>query len=233
MRRLGLVVATIVGLCALGPVPAPGEEAAPKRADRKEPPRTEFGALLIAPRTADRLAPKAGNGSSSRIRPQASSWGTTLGGLAIVVALILIVAKVVRKHVPAGPGLLPAEALQILGRRNLEQRHTIHLVRCGARILIVGASQQGLNTLAEITDPVEVDYLAGLCRQSGQDAAGSFGQLFKRFQPEATPGDAPDDTVNAAADLASQRLKHRLHQAADPGSPGIASALHALESVHG
>jgi tellurite resistance protein len=50
-------------------------------------------------------------------------------------------------------------------------------LRCGSRILIVGSTPDGLSTLSEITDPVEVDYLAGVCSRT--DAEPGVGQAFK------------------------------------------------------
>ena len=42
--------------------------------------------------------------------------------------------------------------------------------------------QHGLSTLSEITDPVEVDLLAGLCRQGETDSiTNQFGQILGRF----------------------------------------------------
>lgn len=212
-------------------------DPAAKHAERREPARTESGALLIAPRTSDKLPGKQGSpGSASRIRPQTSGWGTVIGGLSIVVALILSVAKIVRKHVPATAGALPPEALQILGRRTLEPRQTIHLVRCAGRILVIGASQQGLSTLAEITDPVEVDYLAGLCQRSEPESpAKSFGQIFQRFRTGEPAAEEPDAASPHALlpDLASQRLKDRLQQAPAFETASASAALHGLEKVHG
>ena len=83
-------------------------------------------------------------------------------GLAFVLCLILIVAAWAKRHLPQANSALPSEAVQILGQRAVGQRQMIQLIRCGSRILVLGATPNGLTTLSEITDPVEVDYLAGL-----------------------------------------------------------------------
>lgn len=74
---------------------------------------------------------------------------------------------------------LPPEALEILGRRFIDQRQAILLVRIGSRILVVGSSPSGLQPLGEVNDPVEVDLVAGLCRRNENRGIGnSFMQLL-------------------------------------------------------
>lgn len=208
MIRVLLILALMTSSFTGGTTACAQDTPAAQRADRKEPARNEAGALLIAPRTPERLAKSRSN---PRLQPQSSGWGTVAGGLSVVVALLLGGAILLRKHGPLGPRSLPAEVLQVLGRRALAQRHSMHLVRLGSRILVIGVSQQGLTTLAEITDPVEVDFLAGLCRPVAADAAaGSFGQLFQRFRAD----DVPPHNSSESGDAAARRLKDRLHQTA-------------------
>jgi flagellar biogenesis protein FliO len=146
-----------------------------------------------------------------------------------VLALIYLTARVVRKNVPAAQKTLPAEVVQVLGRKALDYRHTIHLVRFGSRMLMVGTSQEGMRALSEITDPVEIDYLAGLCRPSEPaSVAGTFSQLFQRFQnPEPAPAEseshaeleaAPQVQTEPDSDPAILRLQQRLQQSARGGA---------------
>jgi len=187
----------------------------------------------IPRRTSDRGAPQDGKTARAGQKPRtaADGWWTTLGGLAAVLGLIYLTARVVRKNVPAAQKTLPAEVVQVLGRKALDYRHTIHLVRFGSRMLMLGTSQEGMRTLSEITDPVEIDYLAGLCRPSEPaSVAGTFSQLFQRFQnPEPAPAEAESPAVPEAAprvqtevdpdsDPAILRLQQRLQQSARGGA---------------
>lgn len=58
----------------------------------------------------------------------------------------------------------------------------VHLVRCGSRMLVLGVGPDGVRTLAEITDPLEVDVLAGACRRRDESSAGvaAFAHLLQR-----------------------------------------------------
>jgi hypothetical protein len=151
--------------------------------------RESVPALSAAPGAARAITPPTqplnslsrGAGKSAQ---SGGGWGTTLAALMFVVVLIVVGAKLWRSHGPAIARGLPREAVELLGKRYLDQRQCIHLVRCGARILILGSSPNGLHTLAEVTDPVEVDYLAGLCRQQHDDAPPlPFATLFKKQDP--------------------------------------------------
>ena len=109
-----------------------------------------------------------------------SSW-SALGALVIVVGLILVIARLLRRHAPMFQQSLPTDALEILGRRAIDPRQSILLVRIGSRILVVGSSPNGLNSLGQIDDAVEVDVLAGLCRRGPQGGilGASFFKLLK------------------------------------------------------
>ncbi len=190
-----------------------------------------------------RLIPTPSGGKSSRpsdktgesARPKAKNsggaWWTTLASLTAVLALVYLTAKVLRKGMPAAQRTLPVEVVQVLGRKPLDYRNTIHLVRCGSRLLILGSSQAGLTPLSEISDPVEVDYLAGLCKPSELGSvADTFNQLFRKFQapePTETAGQAEPE---ADADPAVLRLQARLQQ---PGGafPGDLNGEHFEEAT--
>jgi flagellar biogenesis protein FliO len=179
--EISLIFALLQGTARAEPLTAAAPNTRPQAA-AVEPARV--GSRKLTRPAAAESEPAAGKRTASR---PASSWWTTLGGLAVVLVLILSSAFALKKHVPATAGILPAEVIQVLGRRYLDHRQSIQLVRCGSRILILANSQQhGLHTLAEVTDPVEVDLLAGLCQQSQANSVSqNFVQLFqKQFRPE-------------------------------------------------
>jgi flagellar biogenesis protein FliO len=160
-----------------------------------------------------RVGDKSAAAGKSREKKSGSSWWTTLGSLTAVLALIYLTAKVLRKGMPAAQRTLPAEVMQVLGRKPLDYRNTIHLVRCGSRLLVIGSSQAGLAPLSEISDPQEVDHLAGLCKASEPgSAAETFSQLFRKFQaPEETEPTGEIEPV-PDSDPAVLRLQARLSQ---------------------
>ena len=75
----------------------------------------------------------------------------------------------------------------MLGRASLATRQQVHLVRCGSKLLLVSVTPTGVETLTEITDPEEVDQLAGLCRGAQPGSATAvFRHVFQQFGREPT-----------------------------------------------
>lgn len=124
---------------------------------------------------------------------------TVGSSLAVVLGLFLVVAWAMRRTVPGASAALPGEVVEVLGRSVLAGREQLHLVRCGSKLLLVSVSQSaGVSTLTEITEPDEVNRLAGLCRQSQPGSAtAAFRQVFEQL---ARPRTAPAASVSETGD---------------------------------
>ena len=109
---------------------------------------------------------------------------TVGGSLAIVLGLFFIVAWAMRKTAPRGSLLLPKEVFEILGRAPLGARQQVQLLRCGNKLLLVSITPNGTETLTEVTDPLEVDRIAGICQQAHpKSATTAFRQVFQQLAP--------------------------------------------------
>jgi flagellar biogenesis protein FliO len=110
------------------------------------------------------------------------SASTMIGSLAIVVGLFLLVAWVLRRGMPKQPRTLPAGILEVLGRAPLVGRQQVHLVRLGNKLLLLAITPSGIETLSEVTDPMEIDRLAGMCQQSStHSSTKAFTQVLGEF----------------------------------------------------
>ena len=126
--------------------------------------------------TPHRQSESEGRGSSVR------ALGTIAGSLAIVLTLLFVALWLLRRTVPAAAQPLPAEVVEVLGRAPLSGRQQMHLLRCGRKLLLVSVTPEGAKTLTEITDPLEVDRLAGLCQQNRPNSAtATFRRVFEQF----------------------------------------------------
>jgi len=121
--------------------------------------------------------------SATPARPRSTgSIATALGGLAFVLGLFFLVAWLLKRSMPRASRPLPAEAVEVLGRTMLADRQYAHLVRVGNKMVLVAVSAGGAETLTEITDPAEVDRLAGICRQAAAaSTTRAFRQVFDQF----------------------------------------------------
>jgi len=107
---------------------------------------------------------------------------TVGGSLAVVLGLFLMVAWLMRRAAPKSLTPLPSEVVEVLGRAPLAGRQQLHLLRCGRKLLLVSVTPAGAETLTEISEPEEVDRLAGLCQQARPGSATqAFRQVFEQF----------------------------------------------------
>lgn len=132
--------------------------------------------------------------TSPGVRESSSGrFGATIGNATLVLGSIcvgiVLLAVVLRRRRQSTGGRLPVAAVEVLGRTPLDGRHTISLVRCGARVLVLSMDMSdGLSTLAEITDSDEVNLLVDLCRRPGGDMAGALDGIG---QAAAVPTESP------------------------------------------
>lgn len=114
---------------------------------------------------------------------------TAAGSLAIVLALFFVTAWLLRRGAPQAALSLPSDVVEVLGRAPLPGKQQVHLLRCGHKLLLVWAGAGGVETLTEITDPAEVDRLAGICRAAHpQSATAAFRQVFQQLAREPGEG---------------------------------------------
>lgn len=183
VRALGLVLVLAAdrGPIVAQAVPPGGPYAQPPGAVGRDsiPPSR----LPLPPRSAAEAEGPVGRSVIPSYR--LTSPVTVFGSLAAVLGLFFVVAWALRRAAPRESAPLPAEVVELLGRKILSQRHKLELVRCGKKLLLVSLTPDGAETLTEITDPVEVDRLAGLCRQSQPGSATvTFRQMFQQFSSE-------------------------------------------------
>ncbi|VAX38569.1 hypothetical protein MNBD_PLANCTO02-2279 [hydrothermal vent metagenome] len=163
-------------------------------------------AIQKAASTSRRITPPSDEAKAGKRQPGSSrkkgasgmgSIWTTLGSLALIVGLILIAARLFRKNGGISSGGLPREAMEVLGKQPIDARQSIHLIRLGSRILVVGASPDGMRTLTEITEPIEVDYLAGICKTNTEKSP--FSNAFRTFFTQTDNTNRPSKQSQTSA----------------------------------
>lgn len=107
--------------------------------------------------TAEPEKPRSKTVSSSN-----NLLSTTIS-LGLIVGTLLLVGRWMKRNGFQGSPSLPIEAFELLGRRQIEARTAVHLVKCGNRILVLGVGIDGVRTLSEIRDPSEVEQLTEAC----------------------------------------------------------------------
>jgi len=120
--------------------------------------------------------------------------------LAVVVAAIYLLLRLLRRFFPAlVPAAGPAAPIKPLARFHLAPRQALHLVRCGSRLLLLGATANSINHIATIDDAEEIDRILTAIRRGESPLAG-LTRLFHR------PSEQTTTTRKESPDL-SQRIK--------------------------
>ncbi|HUQ72740.1 MAG TPA: flagellar biosynthetic protein FliO [Planctomycetaceae bacterium] len=188
MNRLRLLLLICVAVAAVAPTEAQtppqslGPFAAETRANPAPIPKPD---LRLPERTATNTASQPKSKPSA---PTASLWGT-VAALGVMALGLMLAVRWLKRHGPPSLRGLPSEAVEPLGQRILSRGVAVHLVRCGSRILLLGVGPDGVRTLSEITDPVEVDLLAGACRRRDETTSGlgAFTQVWQRTNATTSP----------------------------------------------
>lgn len=136
------------------------------------------GATPLAPPGAEK---KQTGAQGTRSFSSPASVLKVAAALGLVLGLFLIVAWGMRRVSPANPPPLPTEALEVLGRAVLAGRQQVHLLRLGRKLVLVSVTPAGIETVCEVTEPEEVDRLAGLCRQAMPGSAtAAFREVLQQ-----------------------------------------------------
>lgn len=105
----------------------------------------------------------------SRSHSPARALSTVISSVVVVLGLFALLVWGARRTRPRHHAALPGEVLEMLGRAPLNARQEMQLVRVGNKLLLLSVTATAAETLTEITDPEEIDRLAGICRHGQSD----------------------------------------------------------------
>jgi flagellar biogenesis protein FliO len=141
--------------------------------------------------------------SSNSVDKPKSTWAAALSmffSLAVVLSLFLSVAWLFRRSQPNAFIKLPKDVVQVMGRTSMAPRQQIYVVRFGNKMLLVSHQPGQTQTLGEITEPTEVERLAGLCEASQPN---SVTHSFREVLSQVASGKTED---RSSARVSSRRL---------------------------
>jgi hypothetical protein len=105
-----------------------------------------------------------------------------------------------------GRGGNTTRAIEVMGSHVIGPRQRVLLLRVGKRLILVGHSSAGMNTLCEIQDPDEVASLLGQLAAQSSAAARPFSAAMNwargrsdEVTAESTQTPAPSDEAAVAA----------------------------------
>lgn len=136
---------------------------------------------------------------------------TVVTALAIVTGAFLLFTWALRrggKHNGLRNGMLPQEAVSVLGRVTYAPRQFAQLLRVGNKLVLVAITPNGPTTLTEVTEAAEVDRIVGLCQQDDRHSTSKeFEKVFQRFSKEPVSGFLGDDALPASLSPAASAYR--------------------------
>lgn len=140
---------------------------------------------------------------------------------AVAAALLMAAPVLVRRYLPGGARLFGGEVVRILGRAHLGPKHSVHVIRVGDRVLVLGVADGSVRTLSELTEPEEVTRLMASANgvsseamldgevdtevdteadaEAGAFAGGPFARLLRRERSSYGSAGGADREVEAAS----------------------------------
>jgi flagellar biogenesis protein FliO len=176
----------------------------------QQQPAAKRAAPLYAPAAEEktRLAAQSATRPRTGAAPGAARQLLTTGAsLTLVLGVFAAVAWTMRRGMPKVLAQrLPSDVLDVLGQATLGHRQQVQLVRLGHKLLLINVSASGAETLAEVTEPAEVDRLTALCRgTSSRSATPSFRDVLQQFRG-ATVTTGPIKTRSLGAGLGKSEV---------------------------
>jgi flagellar biosynthetic protein FliO len=125
--------------------------------------------------------------------------------LAIVIGLVGALVWALRRFAPRAVRMYSSDSLKVLSRTFVGPKQMVCLVKAAGRILVVGATQQSVTLLSEITDSAEVEKIAGAAEAaSSKSATAAFKDMVSNIaRPRRASG---EEELASAAEGISQKL---------------------------
>jgi len=162
---------------AQGPLPA-------------KPPQKKDHRLLARPTSSSNALPKhPRQAAPASGLPKIESFATAGAGLGIVIGLFLVCMWMLRRSSPQPTSPLPPEVASVLGRMPLAARNFAQLLQMGNKLVLFAITPEGVSPITEVTDPVEVQRLLGLCqRNQKQSTTAEFHNVLEQLAQEPASG---------------------------------------------
>jgi flagellar biogenesis protein FliO len=117
-----------------------------------------------------------------------------VGALIAVLGVFMVLLWLTKKIQGPSRTMMSKQTLELLGQKQINKFHCLHLIRLGQRILLVSASDRGVTCLSEINDPVEVAQLLTtnpLSSESSELPPSTFKRIFAQYDQD------PNETFRA------------------------------------
>jgi flagellar biogenesis protein FliO len=162
---------------------------------------------------ADGDAP--GGKYTSQTRGMLYKAARTMAALLFVLALILLVSFFVKKKGKGIPLLAGSHLGSVMGKVRLSQRATLHFVRCGGRVLVVGVTPNDISMIAEFDETafdMDDEEQASALGAGADSAVGFLAQLKSNMAQMKQNDEAESENAGVGEDADIASLKGEIHR---------------------
>jgi len=217
IKRSAVILVTLVTMFAIGgialaqkPAVSGKSTASPENATDKAK-ASETVTLPSDLQTRENFAKEETDAKA--LGPSASDYLRVFVGM-VVVLLVIWGLSVLMKRFVVVKGLTgSSESLKVLYTQSLSPGRTLYLVRLADRILLIGAGEGGLRTLAEITDPSEVSAVLRELEFKGNFDLNPFRERLKALVSAGDRAEVSDDDMESM----QRRMKGTLDRLKNAG----------------
>ncbi len=155
-----------------------------------------FPRLPLQPRVTEPTSKSATTSaiSQSSIPNFSQSATRMVAALAVVLGAFMVLLWVTKKIQGPSQSIMSKQTREVLGQKQINKIHSLHLIRLGQRILLISASDSSVTCLSEINDPVEVAQLLNTNSQAGDSSElpqSTFKRIFAQYEQN------PNETFSA------------------------------------
>jgi flagellar protein FliO/FliZ len=130
----------------------------------------------------------ATDGAATARVPLVSTWDFVrmLIVLAAVIAVIYLIFVLLRRSTRRST--VENDLISVLGSKSLAANRTLHLVRVGKSVYLVGAAEGGVGLVSEISDQESIDQLMLRAEKQRTSAKKSFSEILGGIVPQGGVG---------------------------------------------
>ncbi|HNG89867.1 MAG TPA: flagellar biosynthetic protein FliO, partial [Saprospiraceae bacterium] len=181
---------TISQMLAATPTPAPTAHPAVAQASPAAPPTASASATPAAkasptPLAEEPAAEAQASATQTRYHDPTMEFSGQLRrivlSLLVTTLLIAFTLKAAQKHIPALGGQKPGSFMNILAREAISPTQSLALVKVGAKILLVGLSEQNMTTLSEFSEADLESLIPKAPEPEARTAKSMYGDVLRHY----------------------------------------------------
>lgn len=101
--------------------------------------------------------------------------------LLVTTALIAFTLRAARNHIPALGGQKPLSFMKVLAREAISPTQSLALVQVGAKVLLVGLSEQNMTTLSEFSEADLESLIPKAAEPEARTAKSVYGDVLRHY----------------------------------------------------